>query len=146
VGELRRRLPGFIDHAAGCERIALAMGRRGGRDVFWSGGQEVGGEGLLEVLARYDDPHILRDQLARLNSFEASGDLVLIAAFDGERQVNFENQAGGHGSIGGEQLHPFVLARDAWGIDTSRVTGAHEIHPILCRLRDRLRTGANLAA
>ena len=72
--------------------------------------------------------------------------IVLVAAFDGERQVNFENQAGGHGSIGGDQLHPFILARDVWGVDTSRVTGAHQIHPILCRLRDRLRTGANVAA
>ena len=146
VDEVARRLPGFLDQAVGYPRIALAMARRAGRDVFWSGGEEVGGERLHEVLARYDDPHILQDQLARLNSFEASGDVVLFAAFDGGRQVNFENQAGGHGSIGGEQLHPFVLAREAWGIDTSRVTGAHEIHPILCRLRDGLRTGANVAA
>ncbi|HYM96688.1 MAG TPA: hypothetical protein VET26_05275, partial [Candidatus Sulfotelmatobacter sp.] len=56
----------------------------------------------------------------------------------GDRQINFENQAGGHGSIGGEQLHPFVLARKECGIDTSRVIGAHELHPILCALRDRL--------
>ena len=146
VDELARRLPRFVDNAGGSPRIALAMGRRGGRDVFWSGGEEVDGGRLDDVLARYDDPRILRDQLARLNSFEASGDVVLFAAFDGERQVNFENQAGGHGSIGGEQLHPFILARDAWGIDTSRVTGAHEIHPILCRLRDRLSAGANVAA
>jgi hypothetical protein len=146
VDEVRQRLPGFIERAVACERIALVMGRRGDRDVLWSDGEEVGGERLLEVLGRYDDPRIVREQLARLNSFEASGDLVLFAEWDGDRQINFENQAGGHGSIGGEQLHPFVLARDAWGIDTSRVTGAHEIHPILCRLRDALRAGASVAA
>jgi hypothetical protein len=74
-----------------------------------------------------------------LNSFENSGDLVVFGAFQDGKQVNFENQAGGHGSIGGEQAHPFVLAKRAWGLDTSAVHGAHELHPILSRLRDRLR-------
>ena len=54
------------------------------------------------------------------------------------KQVNFENQDGGHGAIGGEQLHPFVLAKDEWGIDTSGVHRAHELHPILSGRRDRL--------
>jgi len=146
VDELRGRHPALVENAIAFERIALVMGRRRGRDVFWSRGEELGGERLREVLARYDDPDILLSQLSRLNSFEAAGDLVFFAAFEGDRQIDFENQAGGHGSIGGEQLHPFVLAREEWGVDTSRVIGAHEVHPILCRLRDRLRAGANLAA
>jgi hypothetical protein len=68
-----------------------------------------------------------------------SGDLVVFGAFKDGRQVNFENQAGGHGSIGGEQAHPFVLAKREWALDTSAVQGAHELHPILSALRDRLR-------
>lgn len=75
-----------------------------------------------------------------------SGDLILFAAFDGDRQLNFEDQAGGHGSIGGEQLHPFVLARREWGVDTSRVTGAHQVHGILSDVRDRLRSDVEAAA
>ncbi|MEA2656759.1 MAG: hypothetical protein QOI23_2124, partial [Chloroflexota bacterium] len=78
-------------------------------------------------------------QLSRLNSFHMSGDLVVFGAFKDGRQVNFENQAGGHGSIGGEQAHPFILAKRTWGVDTSAVRGAHELHPILSRLRDSLR-------
>ena len=93
------------------------------------------------MLAQYDDARILREQLSRLNSFENSGDLVVFGAFVEGKQVNFENQAGGHGSIGGEQLHPFVLAKQEWGVDTSDVRGSHQLHPILCDLRDRLAEG-----
>jgi len=114
------------------------MGRREGEDVFWSRGSELRGDRLREALAEYDDANILLGQLARLNGFEHAGDLVLIAAFERGRQVNFENQLGGHGSIGGEQLHPFVLAKKEGDLDTSRVLGAHELHPILSDLRDRL--------
>ena len=46
----------------------------------------------------------------------------------------------GHGSVGGARMHPFVLAKSDWSIDTSGVRGAHELHPIQCRLRDYLRT------
>ena len=36
----------------------------------------------------------------------------------------------------------FVLAKRDWAIDTSRVHGAHELHPILSGLRDRLQAGS----
>ena len=80
--------------------------------------------------------------MRRLNSFRSSGDLVAFGSFIEGKQVNFENQAGGHGSIGGEQLHPFVLAKKEWSIDTSRVNAAHQLHPILSRLRDQLASTA----
>src|ERR1700694_4684817 len=102
-------------------------------------GRELRGDAIKPLLVQYDDPGILLSQLSRLNSFEASGDLVVFGAFKDGKQVNFENQAGGHGSIGGEQAHPFVLAKRAWGIDTTNVRGAHELHPILSRLRDGLK-------
>jgi hypothetical protein len=115
----------------GRDEIALVMARERGQDVLLFNGPQ---------LDAYDDADILRAQLSRLNSFESCGDLVLFGAFREGRQINFENQAGGHGSIGGEQLHPFVLAKREWKIDTSSVRGAHELHPILCHLRDALLT------
>lgn len=121
------------------EKIALVMARDGDRDVFLQAGNELTGEALRDVLAGYDEPEILLAQLSRLNSFAASGDLVAFGRFIEGRQVNFENQAGGHGSIGGEQLHPFVLARKELGLDVSEVNGAHELHPLLSALRDRLK-------
>jgi hypothetical protein len=78
----------------------------------------------------------------KANSFEMSGDLIIFGAFMDGKQVNFENQAGGHGSIGREQAHPFVFAKREWQIDTTAVNGAHELHPILSRLHPRLNASA----
>jgi len=60
---------------------------------------------------------------------------VVFGAYDGKTQVNFEDQVGGHGSIGGEQLHPFVLAKKAWGFDTSAVLDSSGLYPMLFALR-----------
>jgi hypothetical protein len=136
--QVSARYPALLSGLLGCDHIALVMAQRGDEDVFWTKGRELSISALAEVLARYDDPAILREQLHRLNRFETAGDLVLFGAFIRDRQVNFENQLGGHGSIGGEQLHPFMLARREWELDTSHVRGAHELHPMLSALRDRL--------
>ena len=136
--ELAKRFPDLAAGLSRLEKVALVMARDGTRDVFLKGGSELDGGALKTLLAQYDDAGILLEQLSRLNSFHNSGDLVAFGAFIDGKQVNFENQAGGHGSIGGEQLHPFVLAKRDWGFDTSAVRGAHELHPILCDLRNRL--------
>jgi hypothetical protein len=137
--ELTAQFPSLAKSIAAVDGVALVMARDGQEDVFLAGGQEYRGDAIKQVLAQFDDPDILLSQLSRLNSFERSGDLVIFGAFKEGKQVNFENQAGGHGSIGGEQAHPFVLAKRAWGIDTTNVRGAHELHPILSRLRDGLK-------
>jgi hypothetical protein len=139
--ELQSRHPELAAGISRLDKVALVMARDGMRDVFVNCGSELDSSAVKALLERYDDPAILREQLSRLNSFHSSGDLVVFGAFVQDKQVNFENQAGGHGSIGGEQLHPFVLAKREWGIDTSSVHGAHELHPILCRLRDSLAAG-----
>jgi type I phosphodiesterase/nucleotide pyrophosphatase len=119
-------------------QVSLVSTREGGDDVFTSADGELRGAAVKPLLATYDDPDILLGQLSRLNSFGHSGDLIVFGSFIEGKQVNFEDQAGGHGSIGGEQLHPFVLAKKEWGLDTSGVNSAQELHPLLCRLRDRL--------
>jgi Type I phosphodiesterase / nucleotide pyrophosphatase len=128
----------LVRELASMREVALMMCRDGDQDVFLVQGREARGEAVKPLLAGYDDPDVLFGQLCRLNSCRQAGDIVLFGSFLDGRQVNFENQAGGHGSIGGEQLHPFVLARREWGLDTSQVQGADELHPLLCRLRDRL--------
>ena len=130
--------PGLALNIAKVNGVGLVMARDGKEDVFLAGGQEIRGDPLKALLAQYDDPGILHSQLSRLNSFEMSGDLMIFGAFIDGKQVNFENQAGGHGSFGGEQAHPFVFAKREWELDTSSVNGAHELHPILSRLRDKL--------
>ncbi|GAC1691770.1 MAG: hypothetical protein PVS2B1_14750 [Candidatus Dormibacteraceae bacterium] len=135
--ELTSRFPDLATGISSMEKVALVMARDGERDVFLKGGSELDPGSIQTLLGQYDDPGILREQLSRLNSFRNSGDLVVFGAFVDGKQMNFENQAGGHGSIGGEQLHPFVLAKREWGIDTSTVRGADALHSILCGLRDR---------
>ena len=114
------------------------MARDGDRDIFMSGRDEHVGSAVKKLLAPYDEPDVLFAQLTRLNSFQNAGDVVVFGAFIDGKQVNFENQAGGHASIGGEQLHPFVLAKKEWGINLAGITGAHQLHPLLSDLRDRL--------
>ena len=138
--ELTAKHPDLARAVSGLRQVALVMSRDGGEDVFHVRGEEIRGPRIKPLLAAYDDPDILFAQLSRLNSFQSCGDLIVFGAFVDGKQVNFEDQAGGHGSIGGDQLHPFVLAKKEWEIDTSSVRGAHELHPILSRLRDRLAT------
>jgi len=129
--EVKAARPDLLSWLQAREEVALVMAREGSEDVLLFNGPGI---------STYDDPDILRDQLSRLNSFANCGDLVVFGAFKDGKQTNFEEQAGGHGSIGGEQLHPFVLAKKEWGLNTSQVTGAHELHPLLCDLRDALAT------
>ena len=56
----------------------------------------------------YEVITILPD-LRRLAADEASGDLILFGAYDGERIACFDDQVGGHGSVGGEQQRPFLI-------------------------------------
>ncbi len=63
----------------------------------------------LEFLRPYGTPDKLWPQLCKFAQEEACGDLILFGAYDGERIVCFDDQVGGHGSIGGEQSQPFLI-------------------------------------
>jgi hypothetical protein len=52
---------------------------------------------------------VLLPELRRFALDDACGDLVLFGAYDGERIACFDDQVGGHGSIGGEQSRPFLI-------------------------------------
>ncbi|MHB8612844.1 MAG: alkaline phosphatase family protein, partial [Candidatus Dormibacteraceae bacterium] len=108
--ELMARHPRLAPGLSELDKVALVMARDGTRDVYLNKGMELEGGALPALLGLYDDADILMGQLGRLNGFQNAGDLIVFGSFVGGKQVNFENQAGGHGSIGGEQLHPFLLA------------------------------------
>ena len=141
-GALEQRFPGVIARLAALEGVGMVMvkGDHGGA-IFAGAARFPLGAPLAPatrtLLEPFDDPDVLAGQLRRLNSFERSGDLVVFGAYDGKTQVNFEDQVGGHGSIGGEQLHPFLLAKKAWALDTSGVTNASDLYPLLAAVRDR---------
>jgi hypothetical protein len=140
--ELDTRFPGLIDKVAKVDGVGIVMVRDG------EGGSIVTAAGRLGLnlplasetrtfLEIYDQADVLAYQMRRLNSFERSGDLIIFGHYDGATQVNFENQVGGHGSLGGEQLHPFLLLPKRWEVDTSNVRDASELYPLLAGVRDR---------
>lgn len=63
----------------------------------------------LEFLRPFGDPLRLLPELRRFGLDEACGDFIIFGAYDGERVACFDDQVGGHGSIGGEQLRPFLI-------------------------------------
>ncbi len=137
---LESAYPGLIAKVAGLDRVGLVMVRDA---IFTSGVRMSLAEPLAAdtraFLKRFDDPDILASQLRRLNGFERSGDLVVFGAYNDKTQVNFEDQVGGHGSIGGDQLHPFLLVKKNWRVDTSAVTNTSDLHPKLVGIRDLVR-------
>ena len=139
---VQSRYPGLAERVADLAGVGLVMvkDRDGGSLLTRDGRFPLASPPASEtkaLLERFDEPEVLAAQLRRLNSFERSGDLVVFGAYDGNKQVNFEDQVGGHGSVGGDQLHPFLLAKKEWGFDTTRVTNASDLYPMLVSLRDR---------
>ena len=135
------RFPGLVDRLVALDRVGIVMLKSADGGILATVDGRIPLRLPLEpsataLLRRFDSPDVLAAQLRRLNSFQRSGDLVVFGAYDGSRQVNFEHQVGGHGSIGGEQLHPFVLVKREWSFDTSSVTNASELYPMLVSLRD----------
>lgn len=63
----------------------------------------------IAFLTPYGTPAELWPELCRFAADEACGDLVLFGAYDGRRIACFDDQVGGHGSVGGEQLQPFLI-------------------------------------
>ena len=134
---LEASFPGLVAKVAAIEGVGSVM--LGGDQLVTTTGRysirEPLGPETEKFLAAFDDPHILASQLRRLDGFERSGDLVVFGAYDGATQVTFEDQVGGHGSIGGDQLHPFVLAKREWGWNLSAVTNSSHLYPLLEALR-----------
>ncbi len=63
----------------------------------------------LEFLRPYGAPYDLLAQLYRFGQGPRCGDLVLFGALDEEGIACFDDQVGGHGSVGGEQSRPFII-------------------------------------
>ncbi|HVE78237.1 MAG TPA: alkaline phosphatase family protein [Gemmatimonadaceae bacterium] len=84
-------------------------------------------------LAPYaDDPAALR-ALESLVGQPNAGDLVVFGAYDGYEIVSFDDQVGAHGSLGGDQVWPFLLAPTRLGLGGERIEDARDIHRVLMR-------------
>jgi hypothetical protein len=89
---------------------------------------------VKKFLKKFDNPEIVAKQLSDLNSFKNAGDIILIGQHYDNCQISFEPPVCGHGSIGGEQAHPFILLKKTHKLDTSNMTDARHLHPFLSSL------------
>ena len=96
--------------------FVLARGEQAGElMIFHSGGQICVKEDPrfhqheLAFLRPYGAPYELLYQLYRFGLGPRCGDLVLFGALDEKGIACFDDQVGGHGSVGGEQSRPFII-------------------------------------
>ncbi|MBW2451183.1 MAG: alkaline phosphatase family protein [Deltaproteobacteria bacterium] len=70
---------------------------------------EIYSQQEIAFLRPYGIPDDLIEELYRFGGNENCGDLILFGAIDEEGIACFDDQVGGHGSIGGEQSRPFLI-------------------------------------
>jgi hypothetical protein len=94
----------------------LARGKKAGElMIFHSGGQlcvtadPCFHQHELEFLRPYGAPYELLEKLHCFGLGPRCGDLILFGALDEEGIACFDDQVGGHGSVGGEQSRPFLI-------------------------------------
>jgi len=63
----------------------------------------------MEFLRPYGVPDDVVEEVRRFGSGGNCGDLIIFAALDEQGIACFDDQVGGHGSVGGEQSRPFVI-------------------------------------
>ena len=85
----------------------VCLFHRGGKLCL--GGSTAPGPEELAFLRPYGEAAELLPALRRFAENEAAGDLILFGAYNGERIACFDDQVGGHGSVGGEQMRPFLI-------------------------------------
>ncbi len=105
----------FLSHHQGIGFVMAAGARAGEICLFHEGGRlcvtpdTQPSDQELAFLEPYGPPRDILPELVRFASDDACGDLILFGAYDGERIACFDDQVGGHGSVGGEQMRPFLI-------------------------------------
>jgi hypothetical protein len=104
--------------------VTLA-GKRG-LAVLRDGQLEVtSGKNPLEIFGT--EPYVLRavESLVRQPN---AGDCMLFGAYDGYDIISFDDQVGAHGSAGGDQVYPFIIAPEKLGLANEALEDARDIH------------------
>jgi hypothetical protein len=85
----------------------------------------LSGENPLDA---YGTERMVIAAIASLVSQPNAGDLVLFGAYDGYEIISFDDQVGAHGSAGGDQVYPFIIAPKQLAISKERLEDARDIH------------------
>jgi hypothetical protein len=93
--------------------------------------------GTVEVLSGRNPLDVYGTEAYSLRALEElvcqpeSGDIVLFGAYDGYEIVSFDDQVGAHGSLGGPQVHPFLLAPAHLGVADATLENARDLHRVI---------------
>ena len=132
-------LRSLIEH----EGIGWVVGRESGETVIMNKGgtrtlnEEVDIQGQ-DPLASLPEPECTAAQLRRLASFPHSGDLILLGAWNPEKEavICFEDQVASHGGMGGPQDYPFIMYPAEVEMDAESITNAIDLYSHFVRTYD----------
>ena len=105
--------------------VVHAEGRMGRAVIVDGEAQVTAGDNPLESYGT--EPVVLR-AIEELVMQPNSGDIVLFGAYDGYDIVSFDDQVGAHGSAGGDQVWPFIIAPRWLGLDDVSLDNARDIN------------------
>ena len=104
----------------------IVLDGKEGRAVLSGGTLRVErGRNPLEVYGTA--AYVLRAVESLVNQPNA-GDCVLFGSFDGYDIISFDDQVGAHGSAGGDQVYPFIIAPQRLDLDGETLEDARDIH------------------
>lgn len=134
--EIELLYPGLLRRLAEHPGLGLVLGRERGHAMVMTlrGPRRLWppfDESVRDLLKYLPDPDLAACQLARLVSFPASGDLVLLGRWDAQgHTVAFEPHWATHGGLGGNQNLPFVLLPPGLSWDLSAVTSPEQLYKL----------------
>ena len=92
-----------------------------------SDGKIVATEGANPLTSYGEDAETLCAIEALVRQKNA-GDCVLFGEYDGKEIISFDDQVGAHGSAGGNQVRPFILAPESLRLEDAVLGNARDIH------------------
>ena len=123
--ESLREHPG-IGLVASVSESGVHCAGRGGFAVI-AEGAIIGKEGT-NPLTKYGTDGETLAAIEALVRQENAGDCVLFGEFDGKEIISFDDQVGAHGSAGGDQTRPFILAPEELRLEEAVLQNARDIH------------------
>lgn len=107
----------------------IHLQNRGGTAVLKAGVLRVlDGQNPLEV---YGTERYVLNAIDDLVSQPNAGDCVLFGAYDGYDIISFDDQVGAHGSAGGDQVYPFLIAPKRLEVEHAVIEDARDIHRVV---------------
>ena len=132
--EVERVYPGLVGALVRHDGVGLVMGHsngnpmilsKRGRVTYLASGKEIDGRDPLEEFS--DAPYVEHEILKQFSMTQA-GDIVLYGALKESHVVNFEEQMGGHGGVGGMQNYPFILYPRGIDFPFRKIKNARELY------------------